>query len=131
MEVTKESDVAGGPPLCGSTALEVPGLCHATLNNGERVAGASKKRLRKENKERRLEKQRQQPRQSYWTEHRGQFNIPLPKQAPTRWRGDMCPFGLALYHPAAASLLQYATNGCPVMPGRDWTYDEIEAVVLH
>jgi len=130
MEVMTEADVAGGSPPQWSMAPENPGLRHATLNNGERVAGASKKRLRKENKERRLGKQRQQPRQSYWMEHRGQFSIPAPKQAPTTWRGDMCPSGLALHHPSAAALLQYATSGCPVMPGRDWTFEEIEAAVL-
>ena len=63
-------------------------------------------------------------------EHSGQFSIPVPKQAPTTWRGDMCPSGLALHHPAAASLLQYATSGCLVMPRRDWTYEEIKAAVL-
>ena len=41
----------------------------------------------------------------------------------------MCPSGLALHHPTAAALLQYAANGCPVMPGRDWTFEEIETAV--
>jgi hypothetical protein len=33
----------------------------------------------------------------------------------------MCPRNLALDHPAAAKLLQYATGGCPVNSGKPWT----------
>jgi len=127
------ADVATGTPLSHTPegADEMPGLKHAVaLNSGARVSGPSKKVLRKENKQRRIQKQVKQPRQSYWTEHCGQFSLPMPEKAPMTWRGDMCPSGLALHHPAAGALLQYATRGCPVMPGRDWTFEEIEEAVL-
>ena len=38
-----------------------------------------------------------------------------------RWR--------ARRHPAENLLLQYARVGCPVLVGRDWTPDEMEAAV--
>ena len=41
----------------------------------------------------------------------------------------MWPQKLALRHPAAAKLLQYATGGCPCKTGKEWTKEEIwEAV---
>ena len=43
--------------------------------------------------------------------------------------GLMRPRGAALRHPAAEALLDYATKGCPVDCGRDWTRDEIEAAI--
>ena len=41
----------------------------------------------------------------------------------------MCPRGLALHHPAAATLLKYATKGCPTMTGRPWTVNHITAAI--
>jgi len=41
----------------------------------------------------------------------------------------MCPSGLAVHHPAYETLLQYATGGCPVKTGRDWTANEVTAAV--
>ena len=142
LQVAPESDLARETP--GATApapstaddatmwhnLSTQGINHATLDSGARVDGQSKKQLRRENKARRIQKQVAQQRQTYWSKYRGNFDIPTPKQAPKQWRGDMCPSGLALHHPAAASLLKYATSGCPVMPGRDWTVEEIEAAVM-
>jgi hypothetical protein len=43
--------------------------------------------------------------------------------------GEMCPKGLALHHPAAAKLLQYATGGCPVNAGAPWTLEMQEAAI--
>ncbi len=41
----------------------------------------------------------------------------------------MCPTGLALEHPAAPTLQEYATYGCPAKTGKEWTKAEIwEAV---
>jgi hypothetical protein len=41
----------------------------------------------------------------------------------------MCPTGLTLEHPAASSLQEYATYGCPAKTGKEWTKAEIwEAV---
>ena len=43
--------------------------------------------------------------------------------------GLMWPRGGALNHPAANDLITYATKGCPVDCGRDWTIEEITAAV--
>ena len=43
--------------------------------------------------------------------------------------GEMCPRGLALHHPAAGKLLQYATGGCPVNSGKSWTLNMIESAI--
>jgi hypothetical protein len=41
----------------------------------------------------------------------------------------MCPRGIALHHPAAATLLQYAMQGCPVNTGKDWTIAQMEEAI--
>ena len=41
----------------------------------------------------------------------------------------MCPSGLALKHPAADLLLQYATQGCPAKTGKNWTREEMQAAI--
>lgn len=41
----------------------------------------------------------------------------------------MRPRGLALEHPAAGVLLDYAMGGCPVQAGRQWTQHELEAAI--
>ena len=44
-------------------------------------------------------------------------------------KGGMKPSGLALEHPAAAMLKEWATMGCPEMMRRDWTLVEMEAAI--
>jgi hypothetical protein len=41
----------------------------------------------------------------------------------------MCPSNLALHHPAAATLLKYASGGCPANTGKPWTKEEIQAAI--
>ena len=41
----------------------------------------------------------------------------------------MCPTGLALDHPAAEVLLDYAHGGCPVQSGADWTIEMMTAAI--
>jgi hypothetical protein len=41
----------------------------------------------------------------------------------------MCPRGLALRHPAAGALLEYATGGCPVNTGKNWTAEMVKTAV--
>ncbi|KAL7465644.1 hypothetical protein ACHAXS_005969 [Conticribra weissflogii] len=41
----------------------------------------------------------------------------------------MCPSRLALHHPAAANLLQYATKGCPAHTGANWTVAQMKAML--
>ena len=105
------------------------GLAPPLLDAGEPVTGADKERHRIENKRRRQQRQSVQPPLSYWAEHEGKFNIPTPMQAPSTHKGSMCPSGLALHHPAAELLLDYASGGCPAKTGRQWTIEEMHAAV--
>jgi hypothetical protein len=114
---------------CSDNASVWPGLSPPTVSTGERVSGVNKRQLRRENKNRRIEKQETQPETSYWSTHKGQFELPVPKQAPKKWVGEMCPRNLALYHPAAAKLLQYATGGCPANTGKPWSREEMQAAI--
>ena len=43
----------------------------------------------------------------------------------------MCPSGLALHHPAAELLLDYATQGCPAKTGKQWSKQEVAEAVKH
>ena len=45
------------------------------------------------------------------------------------YRGGMCPQGLALEHPAAQLLTDWAKFGCPAMTGKEWTLEEMEAAI--
>lgn len=95
------------------------------------VTGASTNILRKENKTRR---QQQQLGQSlhpmYLHTHRGTYRTPPNfHHAPAPHRNKMCPSGLALRHPAARTLLQYAMGGCPVKTGRPWTIAEMQCAI--
>jgi hypothetical protein len=106
-----------------------PGLKPPELQTGERINGDNKRKLKRENKARRIEKQATQQENSYWSRHKGEFKIPVPKQGITKWVGEMCPQNLALHHPAAEKLLQYAAGGCPANTGRPWSKDEMEAAI--
>ena len=48
---------------------------------------------------------------------------------PVKIRGLMAPRMRALDHPAAPLLKEYASQGCPVDVGRDWTLEELEAAI--
>jgi hypothetical protein len=97
--------------------------------SGERVGGHNKKRLRAENKQKRVHRQLAQDKPSYWTLQEGNFKEPTAVAELDDYIGEMCPKGLALHHPAAAKLLQYATGGCPVNSGQPWTTEMIEAAI--
>ena len=58
----------------------------------------------------------------------GKFLAELPP--PGKHRNNMCPSGLAVHHPAYETLQKYATGGCPVKTGQDWTKEEIHAAVM-
>ena len=106
------------------------GLNPPTLWSGERVSGSNKAQHRRQNKLFRIEKQENQKEQSYWTTYEGKFTMPTEKKDNLQqWKGSMCPRNLALHHPAAKKLLQYATGGCPCNTGQPWTKDEIWAAV--
>ena len=122
---------------CDQTVDEFPGLLPPVLNDGDVVTGLSKKRLRKENKQRRIQMQSEQEKVQTWRRHRGATELPEDCPKPTErilgdkgYRGQMCPSGLALHHPAAGKLFEYATKGCPALTGKQWSREMIEQAVL-
>jgi hypothetical protein len=105
------------------------GLEPPVLNSTEPVTGDTTPRLRIENKRRRRYRQLHQAEQVWWTKYRGDFACPQALHPPNTYRNKMCPRGLALHHPAAATLLKYATKGCPTMTGRPWTVRHMTAAI--
>ena len=106
-----------------------PGLLPPTLRASAMVTGESTPRLRIENKQHRRHLQRHQQQLDWWTTYRGQFELPPQRRPPDTYRNNMCPRGLALHHPAADTLLAYATDGCPVNTGEAWTTEQMQAAV--
>ena len=88
--------------------------------------GSNKQVLRRENKLKRKSRQMAQDKQSYWHKYDG-LAVETTEMDDVKeleeYVGEMCPKGLALHHPAAAKLLQYATGGCPVNAGAPWTLE--------
>jgi hypothetical protein len=66
-----------------------------------------------------------QAKTSYWEMHRGKFQLTENSQEQPAYRNEMCLQGLALDHPAAATLNEYATYGCPAKTEKPWTKAEI------
>ena len=109
---------------------EMSGLLAPRLNNTASVTGATTQTLRIENKRRRKLQQAEQPKQQWWNTYRGTFTIPEPRTKPhATYRNNMCPRGLALNHPAADHLLEYASKGCPTHTGAPWTIDQMRAAI--
>ena len=112
------------------TNQELSGLRPPRLNNTHSVTGATTPRLRIENKQRRRKQQAGQPKQQWWTTYQGTFAMPSPRTDPLpTYRNNMCPRGLALHHPAAERLLEYASTGCPTHTGAPWTIDQMRAAI--
>jgi hypothetical protein len=105
------------------------GLQPPQLADGSRVNGDNKRQLKKENKEKRIEKQINQEPVSHWANHEGNFKMPPELSGIDKWEGEMCPSGLALHHPAAATLLEYATGGCPTNTGNSWTKQQMQEAI--
>jgi hypothetical protein len=131
-----ESDASddGMPPLarrpdCGGEEEVDWGLGPPRLSNGARIDGKNKRQHKRENKITRQKLQENQEEPHYWTAYQGDFEVPERQDNPTSWKGSMCPRNLALEHPAAEKLLQYATGGCPCNSGKPWTKEQMwEAV---
>ena len=123
---TETSNDANKPP---SQRLTSHGLHPPTLKSSEAVTGQSTPKLRMENKCNRRRRQRQQPRPEWWTTYEGKHTLPPPHDPPQAYRNQMCPRGLALHHPAATTLLEYATLGCPVNTGHNWTTDQMQSAI--
>jgi hypothetical protein len=96
---------------------------------GAKVDGKNKRQLRRENKAKWILAQEQQKESSFWMTHAGEVALPGEKIAVEQWKGCMCPSNLALEHPAAEKLLEYATGGCPANTGKPWTKKQMWAAV--
>ncbi len=66
-----------------------------------------------------------QPLSTYWTTHKGEVQLTAETTKRLKYRNSMCPTGLALVHPAAPTLQEYAPYGCPAKMGKPWTKAEI------
>jgi hypothetical protein len=66
-----------------------------------------------------------------WTENIG--DVVLPKGVDDKSRpshqNSMCLAGLALHHPAAETLLNWAEFGCPTQTGKPWSTLEMEEAI--
>ncbi len=96
---------------------------------GQPVMGKDRTKHCKENKNKQRMTQATQAKTSYWETHGEKFQLTENSQEQPAYRNNMCPKGLALDHPAAATLNEYATYGCLAKTGKPWTKAEIwEAV---
>ena len=94
------------------------------------MIGSKTNILHKENRNKRHTCQEEQGPQTYWYIHEGRFKFPAELPPPDKHRNNMCLSGLAVHHPASETLKRYATGGCPVKTGRNWTKEEIHAAVM-
>jgi hypothetical protein len=110
--------------------IKFKGLKPPTLQaTGSLVPGKDIEKLRLKNKWMRHALQEQQRMNMVWSTHTGTTRLPTPTPFPEKWRGDMCPSGIATSHPAGELLSEWAQMGCPTQTGRQWTKAEIwEAV---
>jgi len=72
-------------------ASEHSGLQPPVLLSGERVGGHNKKRLRAENKQKRVHRQLAQDKPSYWTLQEGNFKEPTAVAELDDYIVEMCP----------------------------------------
>ena len=105
------------------------GLQPPRLLSKAQVTGKTTPRLRIENKRQRKKLQREQAQPSWWTTQKGNFRMPSIMHEPITYRNNMCPRGLALQHPAASLLKEYAVNGCPTNTGAPWTLEQVQAAI--
>ena len=105
------------------------GLEAPLLDSNAPVMGVDKGQDCKENKRNRVLKQSMQGRKDYWLHHRGELIVPSPKQGLNNYKVSMCPAGLALHHPAAGILSQFATEGSPTTTGKPWTLIQMKEAI--
>ena len=96
---------------------------------GGRVTGADTPKHRIENKCRRRALLASQQPQMQRRVYPGDFDLPDPVAPLETHRGEMCPAGLALHHPAANLLKEWATYGCPTQTGKPRTREEMQAAI--
>ena len=66
--------------------------------------------------------------QQWWATYAGSGNY-ISDNRPAQVGRNMCPRGLALHHPAASTLLDFATHGCPVNTGKPWTIHQMQTAI--
>ena len=75
--------------------------------------------------------QQAQTKPTLWTHYTG--DAVLPQGADNKSRSahlnSMCPACLALNHPAAETLLDWAEFGCPTQTGKPWSISEMEEAI--
>jgi len=98
---------------------------------GEVITGINKKKLRTENWRQRRALQQAQTKPTLWTDYTGDALLPQGADDKSRpaHRNSMCPAGLALHHPAAETLLNWAEFGCPTQTGKPWSISEMEEAI--
>ena len=77
--------------------------------------------LRKDNRNKHHTCQEDQGPQAYWSTSEGKFRLPAKLTPPGKYQDNMCPSGLAVHRPSYETLQKYATGGCPVKTGKNWT----------
>ena len=124
-----EVSIADTPQIEGAET-DLAGLNPPKLDRtGGEVTGADTPQHRIENKRRRKAQLARQPLRTKWTTYTGEFELPDPHPTLSEHRGGMCPSGLALHHPAAPLLKEWATYGCPTQTGRPWTTAEMQEAI--
>ena len=98
---------------------------------GDKSLNARRREVTLKSKRKQVQLQEQQDKTlSYWATHQATSGAtPQPRVYPENVRGQMCPAGSALQHPAAGLLLKYATEGCPAKTGKNWTLEQFNAAV--
>jgi len=126
-----EVSIADTPQIEGAET-DLAGLNPPKLDRmGGEVTGADTPQHRIENKRRRKAQLARQPLRTKWTTYTGEFELPDPHPTLSEHWGGMCPSGLALHHPAAPLLKEWATYGCPTQTGRPWTTVEMQEAIDH
>jgi hypothetical protein len=91
----------------------------------------NKKQMCTENRKRRWALQQAEQPTPLRTMHEGTHI--LPAQAANKLRpayhNSMCPAGLAVEHPAAAILMDWAQFGCPTKTGKPWIRADIDEAI--
>ena len=116
----------------GPKTVDYAGLNQPRLQSSNSVVlGEDKKQMRRENKQRGQALRAEQTVISPWTQHQGLRGLITPTDHTScpPYRNSICPNGLALQHPAAKLLQEWATFGCPTQNGKPWLKEEMwEAV---
>jgi hypothetical protein len=89
------------------------------------ATGALRNELRRQNRALQEQQQKGQNIATYWTTHWGQFFVPTNQPHLTKYKNELRPKRLALYHPVASLLKKYTTIGCPTQTGKPWTKTEM------